>query len=115
MKNLTLILGTILFISIGYFAYLNYGQQVNFAYFYKKTPLNVNFGLAIAALAIYSSFGAFLISAGKIMELKERVKKHMRNAERASVESDESGDKVKTLQAKIDTLEIALKESLSKK
>lgn len=114
MRRLWLILGILLFISIGYFAYLNRTQYIDFIYFSHKTFFNVNFGIIIAATALYSGFSVFLMSLSTIMELNERVKRHMRNAERASVESEEYSDKVKNLQAKIDTLEIALKEALSK-
>jgi len=115
MKKTALILGILIFISIGYFAYLNMDQSNSFLYFPGKPPVNVNIIVAIAVLSVYSALGALLICASKIIELNERVKKHMRNAERASVETEESSDKVKALQAKIDTLEIALKEALIKK
>jgi len=114
MRKLWLTLGIILFISIGYFAYLNRAQYVDFIYFPHKTFFNINFGIIIVATALYSGFSVFLMSLSTIMELNERVKRHMRNAERASVENEESADKVKNLEAKIDTLEMALKDALSK-
>lgn len=115
MKKLTLILGILILLSIGYFAYLNMNQQVNFSYYADKSLTNLNFALVIAAISAYGALAAFLLATSKIIELNERVKKHMRNTERASVETEESSSKVKNLQAKIDTLEIALKEALTKK
>lgn len=115
MKKLSLILGILLFASIGYFAYLNRVQLVNFLYLSDKSVTNISLGLAIVAISVYSALATILICTGKIVELNERVKRHMRNAERASVETEESSDKVKNLQAKIDTLEIALKEALTRK
>jgi|GEM_PF-3724037 len=115
MKKLSLILGILFFACIGYFAYLNMNQSVTFTYYPGKSFVNIDLGLVVAIIAALSSLAASLINAGKIMELDERIKKHMRNAERASVETEESSDKVKNLQAKIDTLEIALREALSKK
>jgi uncharacterized integral membrane protein len=114
MKIFSLITGILLLIGLGYFVNLNWDQQVQFIYYSNKAITNINIGLIILIIAAYTLFAAMLIASGKILELKDRVKKHMRNSERANVESEEYSDKIKTLQAKIDTLEIALKESLSK-
>jgi uncharacterized integral membrane protein len=115
MKKLSLLLGILLFIGIGYLAFLNMNQPVNFAYFSSKMLKDFSLGLIFIIVAACSSLAASLICTSKIIELNEQSKKQMRNAEKASIETGESKDKVKNLQAKIDTLEIALKEALAKK
>lgn len=46
---------------------------------------------------------------------KEKVSKHARNAEKASIKAEESSDKAKALEAKVETLERALKKALKDK
>ena len=113
MKKFSLILGILVLLSIGVLAYLNHHNSANIDFYsYSKNLRDIVF---IPALALYSAFGTALILYYFISGLQSKLKKQSRNTEKASIESLESSDKVRILQAKIDTLEIALKEALTKK
>lgn len=114
MKKFFLILGILIVADICYFSFLNYGQPLTLNYkpFIKEFTLDS--GCLILSMGLYGILGGFLLTHSKTMELKEKIKKLSRNYEKSSVETEESTDKVKALEAKIETLEVALKEALKK-
>lgn len=114
MKKILLILGLLVILSICSLAYTNHTSNINIS-FYQNNVININFALFILGLTIYAGFGTFLTAYYFISCLQAKLKKQTRTTEKASIESQESSDKVRILQAKIDTLEIALKEALLKK
>ena len=112
MRKISLILGILVVMSICFLAYLNHGNFVDISFYSTKKHLaDIAF---IPALALYAGFGTFLICYYFISDLQSRLKTQSRNTEKASIQSQESSDKVRILQSKIDTLEIALKEALNK-
>ena len=115
MKKIPLILGILIFACIAYLAYLNNDTILSLRLYQVGTSFVVSSTLLITAAAVLSALGSLLIAVYQINSLKDRLKKQTRNYEKADIASEESQDKIKSLQAKIDTLEIALKESLSKK
>lgn len=115
MKKLSLILGILIFLDTFYFIYVNSGQSYTFTYPPIIKELTLGSGLSLLMISLYSALGTFLIVNYFILNLKDNLKKQIRNTEKSSIRVEESSDKVKALQAKIDTLEIALKEALSKK
>ncbi|OGI19876.1 MAG: hypothetical protein A2287_01800 [Candidatus Melainabacteria bacterium RIFOXYA12_FULL_32_12] len=114
MRKILLILGIIIFIEIFYFAYVNQGQMLTLTYPPIIDQVSMNSGFVYLFLAIEGALAAFLITYYSRLKLEDKLKKQTRNIEKASVVVEESSDKVKSLQAKIDTLEIALKEALKK-
>jgi len=114
MKKLWLILGILIFLDTIYFSYVNMGQPV-----VAKYPPIMEFqwdiGIAYLAMALYGALGGFLLSYYSILGLREQLKKKSRNVEKSSIVAEESSDRVKTLEAKINTLEVALREALTKK
>lgn len=68
-----------------------------------------------AILIAYSVIATVLASNAYVINIKKALKRQSRTAEKASISSEENSDKIKQLQAKINTLEIALKDALTKK
>jgi len=114
MKKIVLILAVIIFAKIVYFIYLNGGQilVLNCKPVFKT--LTINSGLFYSLYAFGAALGGFLISSYFSFGHKDKVKKLSRNYEKSSIISEESADKIKALEAKIQTLEKALKETLNK-
>ena len=114
-KKLILILGILIICDICYFSFVNHGTAVSFNYKPLIDSFSLDKGLSIFLLALYSFLGAYLVFYGKISDINQKLKKQTRTSEKASLDSEESSDKVKQLEAKIQTLEIALKSALEKK
>ena len=115
MKKLALAIGCFIFLDLTYFSYANFGHSLNVNYKPILNSLTLDTGLTIAIVAIYAALGAFLISFYQLSGLKDQLKKQSRKSEKAAVETEESSDRVKLLEAKIQTLEVALKEALKSK
>lgn len=107
------LLGILVILSICFLAYVNHSNSVDVSFY--STSKHFNDMVFISALALYTAFGTFLICYYFISSLQFRLKKQSRTTEKASINSQESSDKVRLLQSKIDTLEIALKDALTKK
>lgn len=114
MKKVSLIIGILIILDIIYIVLVNQGQSLNVVLFPGTKPINMNSAIALGSLALYTALGTFLVTSYKLIELTERLKKQTRNIEKASIISEESSDKAKALQAKVETLEAALKEALKK-
>lgn len=112
--KLSLILGILLIGKVIYTAFLNNIAGLKFIYcpFFKAVHWNLEY--ILLAFIGATIVGTTLIALYFINEANQKLKKHQRTAEKASINSEESTDKVKILEAKIQTLEIALKEALSK-
>ena len=115
MKKAALILGILIFLDFTYFSYVNASQTLIVNYKPLIGDFSINSGLAYMLLSLYGALGGALLSYYKIAGLKEQFKKQSRKSEKASIETEESTDRMKALEAKIATLETALKEALKKK
>lgn len=114
MKKLLLILGILIFLDILYFCYLNRHDCLVLTYKPFIDSFSLNSALVYLFMSLYGAIGAFFICYYRISNLNEKVKKQSRKREKASIETEESLDKIKALEAKIATLEVALKEALKK-
>ncbi|HSA05883.1 MAG TPA: hypothetical protein P5556_01745 [Candidatus Gastranaerophilales bacterium] len=114
MKYFFLILGILIVLDIGYFSYLNQGYTLIINYKPLIGDVQIQSGMLYLFMGIYGLIGGILLSGAKIISLKDELKKVRRKTEKSSIESEESQDKVKALESKIQTLETALKESLNK-
>lgn len=64
-------------------------------------------------IVAFLGFGAgFMFNQGKVEELKADTAKQLRKAEKSNIDTKESLDKIDRLNAKIETLEVALQEAL---
>lgn len=114
MKKAYFILGILILADIFYFSFVNHGQSLTLNYkpFIKEFTLDS--GCLYLFMGLYGVLGGFLLTYSKNIELNEKLKKLSRNVEKSSIVSEESSDRVKSLEAKILTLETALKEALKK-
>ena len=115
MRKLLIIIGILLLLDIAYFALVNKGQLLSLTFPPILQEFRWDSGLLYIILGLEGALAGFLITYYKVLALKDKLKKQTRNIEKASVVVEESSDKVKSLQAKIDTLEMALKEALKNK
>jgi len=115
MKKAYFMLGILILADIFYFSYLNHGQSLTLNYKPFIKEFTINSGYVYLFMSLYGVLGGFLLTYPKTLELKEKIKKLSRNVEKSSVVSEESSDKVKLLEAKVKTLETALKAALKQK
>ena len=115
MKKIFLMLGLLILADIFYFSFVNQGQSLTLNYEPLIKAFTLDSGYAFLFTGLFGILGGFLLTYYKNLELKEKIKKLSRNVEKSSIVSEESSDKVKSLEAKIQTLEAALKEALNKK
>ena len=114
MKKVSLIFGILILVDICYFSFVNHGQSLIINYKPLINEFTVPSGWYYLIYGLYGVLGGFLLTYSKNIELQEKIKKLSRNVEKSSIVSEESSDKVKALEAKIQTLETALKEALNK-
>lgn len=113
MKYLSLLIAIAATLGMAYFTYLNLPNTAII-----MCPLqHVNFEISIAHLAVIifmagiitgASFSTFNYS-GRLDSLKAYKRKH----EKMSVQSDSDETRIKTLEEKIKTLEVALENALN--
>jgi len=112
IKKLFILLGTIIFGGILFLTYLN-----------RYVPIQINYldGVIYCNLLIFSLFvmtlsvfATVLILKGNLSELEQKFKNQSRKNEKANIIKEESQDKVKLLEAKIETLEKALSDALKR-
>lgn len=115
MKTLSAIFAIFILLHISYMAFLNQGQIISIVLFPKWALLTVSSGTFILLLSLYTALGALFLAYYDVLKLKAKIKKQARTVEKTSISSQENIDKTELLQSKIDTLEAALKEALSKK
>lgn len=115
MKKILLLLGVLIFLDIVYFSYVNQGTLLTVNYKPLIGDFQLGSGIFIFAMGFYGMIGGALLIYSRMIGLKDRLKGLERKTEKSSIVSEESQDKVKSLQAKVDTLEAALKEALNKK
>ena len=112
MKNIFLILAIAIVVFVGMFADYNTVPDMTLGIMYTDIKFTVSFMplcLAIFSLGIIT--GALFMMRG-IFDNISKQKKVMRQLEKKSIGADDSELKVKTLENKIKTLEIALQKSL---
>lgn len=109
MKNFCIFMNIVLMIIIVLSAYLTRNLSLTLE----------GFTFSVAFVVLLSGFLGFsmgyLFDLYELNELNKQSFKHANKVEKLSVVSEENEDKVKRLESKIETLEIALKEALKKK
>lgn len=112
MKKVFFIIGLLVIADLFYFSYVNSSTLLNLNYKPIIDVFEMNSGIFYLSLGLYGALGGFFLTYSKVIELNEKIKKQKNNVEKASISSEENSDKVKLLQSKIDSLEIALKQAL---
>jgi len=110
MKTISLVIATILL--LGY-AFLIYLMQKNIPTSGEISQINtIAYSILLGLLAFSSGF---MLNQSKLEEIKSDSTKQIRKAEKAGIDTKESMDKIDRLNAKIETLEIALQEAIKNK
>lgn len=112
IKKIFVILGIALLGALFYLAYLNRIVSTDLIYF--KEILHCNVSVLILSVALVSIFATAMLSSGNILDLEQKIKKQSRKNEKAGIIKEEAEDKIKLLEAKIQTLEKALSDCLKK-
>ena len=94
--------------------YMNFGVSVDVVDpLFRKT-----FSLSESVIMFISFISGVIftlcLSYSTCSSISQRLKKESRNAEKNLVSAESSQDKIKMLEAKVETLEVALKEALKK-
>ncbi|MDD3593734.1 MAG: hypothetical protein PHX18_03800 [Candidatus Gastranaerophilales bacterium] len=109
MKNFCILIDIVLMLIIVLSAYLTRNLNITVS----------DFTFSVAFVVLLSGFLGFsmgyLFDLYELKQLNQQSFKHVNKAEKLAVISEENEDKVKRLEAKIETLEIALKEALKNK
>lgn len=114
MLKLLLAVGCLILLHIFYIAFLNFDSNVTLHLFANLPLYSLKLTFAIISVSFYSILGASFVFYYILETHKGKTKKQSRIAEKAQIKSEESADRVKVLEAKIATLEKALKDALSK-
>lgn len=112
MKILCTIISAILLAAAITLAYFMHYNNI-FSNIAEATPINNTIYTAIILACGFLS--GFALNQGNIEELKNNTIKQLRKAEKADLNTKESLDKINRLNAKVETLEIALSEALKRK
>ena len=112
IKKLFIFLGLIIFGGILFLAHLNRYTPIQLNYV--KGVFDCNVFILSLFLIVLSIFATLLILRGTISDLEQKVKKQSRKNEKATIIKEESEDKIKLLEAKIETLEKALSDALKR-
>jgi predicted DNA-binding protein (UPF0278 family) len=114
MKTGYLFAGIILLIALITLLIMNISLESNINLLYAES-LHLNTWIVLLLGGLFGAGGAAAIGAYFVETTKEKLSKHSRVAEKASIKAEESTDKVKALEAKIQTLEQALQKALKNK
>ncbi len=115
IKRIYLILVLIVICDILFFAYMNKGLSAEIMY-WPDQPIKTTMTAALIILmAIYGTLLGVILMKIRESAWVEAIKKESRSVERAEIETKESSERIKLLENKISTLEIALKEALKEK
>ena len=114
MKLLSLAISIIISASMAYFAYINLNHSTILMCPFQGQNIELSLFHLVAAVFVFSAVAGFsfanFIFSGKI----ESLLAYKRKCEKLSVQSDTDDTKLKALEAKIQTLEIALENALKK-
>ena len=112
MKIICTLMSVLLLFGVAFLTFIMQNNTLLPSY---NTFPNLNaviYSLMITFLAFLSGY---ILNQGNVEKLKSSSTKQLRKAEKASINSQESLDKIDRLNAKIETLEVALQEALKKK
>ena len=112
MKQIYLVLGILFTFALLYLVFINLDNVASVDLLYGKL-VNLKTGIVILSGGIMGVFIASSVWGYFYQFTKSQQAKHLRAAEKASIQVEESQDKVKNLEAKIETLEEALKKALT--
>ena len=108
------LIALLILVKLAALCYLNFGVSIDVI----DPLLRKTFRLSEAVVILGAFLGGIIftlcLSYSTFSAISYRLKKESRNAEKNLVSAEASQDKIKMLEAKIETLEVALKEALKK-
>lgn len=104
--------GIIIWLAILYLAYIN--KSVSLSINYIKGSIDLGLPVFVISIVIFSVLATILVMQANISYLEQKFKQQSRKTEKASIVKEEAQDKVKLLEAKIQTLEKALSDALKR-
>lgn len=114
MRTIFFILAIIITLFVLFFGEFN-EIPLNLALFYTNITFKTTFFAITGATYALGMLAGVLLMMKGVFEGAKQTKKIKRQLEKVSIGADDSGLKVKTLENKIETLEIALKKALENK
>lgn len=112
IKKTLLFLGFAILSGLALLAYINKGAIIEVSYIKGIVECDI-FALVLVVMTL-SAVAAGFIFQGNVLELEQQLKRHSRNNEKANIVKEESQDKVRLLEAKVQTLEKALEDALKR-
>jgi hypothetical protein len=115
MRQIPIILAILLAVDSLFVSFLNYSQPIKLIYNNSENIINSNLAIIISLAFFIGAITAFSISYYSLKNVKSKLIKTSQKSEKASITAEENSDKVKLLEEKIKTLEVALSSALSNK
>lgn len=112
IKKTSFFSGIIIWLAILYLAYIN--KSVNLIINYIKGSIELGLPVFVILIGIFSALATILILQANISYVEQKFKQQSRKIEKADIVKEEAQDKVKLLEAKIETLEKALSDALKR-
>lgn len=115
MKKITFLTIFILInIAVLYFAYINYPNIVTYKCIFNQKVYNLSLGIIAMIFTVAGNMAGFLYSIVLQENIVKMCSAYQKKNENISVKSEEDSARIKTLEAKIATLETALQAALKK-
>lgn len=116
MKKTTFLTAFVTFnLIVFYIIYINYPTRVDLLCPLAQEPYEISLGVLILILVFTSEVIGMMYTIALRMNLTKMFNAYQKRNESISVKHEESTDRVKALEAKIETLETALKSALDNK
>ncbi len=94
--------------------YVNFPNEIAFNCPLAQETYHISLGLFLLIIMIIAELAGVMYAIGLQENLAKMFSAYQRKSESISVKHEESTDKIKALEAKIETLEAALKSALDK-
>jgi uncharacterized integral membrane protein len=114
MKKLLYFIAMLIVIKMSLFCLLNAGVYTDVKMLFIHKTIHIKQIYLLAGSFIAGVIFTLCASYSRFVDIATSMKRHSRNAEKNLVTAEASQDKIKMLEAKVQTLEVALKEALKK-
>lgn len=115
MKQAPLILALLLAVDSLFISFLNFSQPIKLIYNNTDNVISSNLAIIISLAFFLGAITAFSLSYYSMKNMKSKLAKTSQKSEKASITAEENSDRVKLLEEKIKTLEVALSSALTNK
>lgn len=113
-KHIFLVIATVIFFAVAYFAVINFDRLVSYTCLFNNKTYTMSLGLLILAVGLMADMGGFLYAVALQENIAKTCNAYQKRNENIAVKSEEDSAKILALEAKIDTLETALRSALDR-